>query len=95
MGLLYEKRRIAIDDTHWTPVSSPIVAQKLAVRNAGNVTVITRTRVDDPNTEDIISPGVQEVIELYGHCVVNYPLFFAQCGAPGSSSTLVVTASAG
>ena len=95
MGLLYEKRRIAIDDTHWTPISSPITAQKLAVRNAGNVTVITRTRVDDANTEDIISPGVQEVIELYGHCIANGPLFYAQTGAPGSVSTLVVTATAG
>jgi hypothetical protein len=89
----YEKLRVSVGYPSWSPISSTIRAQRVSVRNAGNVTVTTRTNPDDPLTEDVLAPGVQEVMEFSTRILAGVPIFFART-AEGVSSTLVVTATA-
>jgi hypothetical protein len=87
----YEKLRIAINDSSWTAVSSPILAHRLAVRNVGPVGVSIRTDPLDPNTEDFLAAGIQESMEFVLYCPIGIAIFYARAGA-GSSATLIVTA---
>jgi hypothetical protein len=87
----YEKRRISISDSVWTPITSPILAHRLCVRNIGPVGVSTRSNPSDPNTEDFLAAGDSEFMEFVLYCAAERPVFYAKVAA-GSAATLIITA---
>jgi hypothetical protein len=61
-SLLYDKKRFSADSATWTPINVPITCSTFVLRNLSAVDVKIRTRVADPNTEDVLPPGSQEIV---------------------------------
>jgi hypothetical protein len=95
MSALYVKRNVPIDDTMWTPISSPIMTHFAVVKNGGTSMVRIRTDADDAMTEDTLPPSGQEVVSLAPSALLRpgVPFLYARVAA-GVGGPLIVTASA-
>ena len=61
MGV-YRKRRMTIGSTGWTAIVPDISCYAIVLRNEGPKAIILRTDESDPDTEDQIDVGLQEII---------------------------------
>lgn len=89
-----QKKRIAIDNLAWTPLSTPFGVDGLAVRSATATAFLLRTTEDDPDTEDTIGAGLQETISVDGATERGKPVegqVFAYVKSTVPSDTLVLT----
>jgi hypothetical protein len=59
-SIIFAIRAIAVTDSTWTPVITPINCTTWALRPDADVRI--RTDSADANTEDIIKAGVQELL---------------------------------
>jgi len=58
---VYEKKRWTLDAITWTPITAPYDCNTVTLRNLDSVNNIKlRTQSGDANTEDILTPDLQE-----------------------------------
>lgn len=62
MNRVYNKSTVLPDSTKWWPLSSPIAASSVVVKNAGAVDVLIRTDPTEADSQDILTPGLQECL---------------------------------
>lgn len=89
----YVKKRIPITTDSWTPISTPIampvMLRGMSIKNASQYTVDIRTDPDDPETEDYLDPGVQEIIPQAFWVAPNTAILWAK--ARSGTGPLIVT----
>jgi hypothetical protein len=88
MGV-YRKQRIAVGSGSWTAIAPPITCYALILRNAGPAEILLRTDESDPDTEDQIEAGLQEIIRSPNWFLAGQRICVVK--AKDGSSTVVLT----
>ena len=57
----YAIRRFVVNTSEWTPIESPVDCSSFSLR-CDTDTLYERTDPDNPGSEDILKPGVQESV---------------------------------
>ena len=58
----YAKKRVAINTVTWTPIVAPINSSHFDLKNLDGTALLLRTDVNDPESEDELPPGFQEIV---------------------------------
>lgn len=60
----YSIKRYTVSDSEWTHVVAPWDCDYFSVRNTHSANMLYRTEPDDPNSEDVLTPGAQDGVTV-------------------------------